>query len=101
MYFGSIRELGYELYKVDWQRRISADRQMDLLKDYYDYTLASGEEDYAYEDYLFDNGYNGELYVSFDEFEENEYQDQEYMETLFSKEQYKEYLKDVQGDVQT
>lgn len=53
----------YELYKIDWceQRNIS-------LKD----AIANKE-----------NGINGEMYVCFDEFMDNEYQDKEYMDYLY------------------
>lgn len=102
-----IKELAYELYKLDWMRRISVDRQMDKMKDYYDECVITRlnpcdgvvEPQYtmSFEDYLSDSdGYNGELYAYFYEFIDNEYQDNEYMKTLFDNDNmYQIYLEDV------
>ena len=45
-----IYHLAYELYKIDWLRRISADRQMDAMKDYYE-DLVNADE-YSFDDYI-------------------------------------------------
>ena len=34
----NIANLCYELYKIDWMSRISAERQIDTLRRYYDET---------------------------------------------------------------
>ena len=72
-----IQKLAYELYKVDWMQRISAERQKDALRNYY-------EEDWTctFKEYLEDQGYSGELYVCFGEFLNAEYQDKEYIKEL-------------------
>lgn len=93
----TIRELAYELYKIDWkdQHKITPEIEMYCLEDYYE-GLVDNHTNYTYEDYLMNFGYYGELYVCFDEFLDNEYQDKEYMEELFDdKTLYKEYLDDI------
>ena len=104
-----IKELAYELYKLDWMRRISTDRQMDIMKNYYEECVTIGLNPYtgdadlqytmSFEDYLSDaNGYNGELYVCFEEFIDNEYQNEEFIKTLFGDNNnlYQVYLEDIQ-----
>lgn len=94
-----IKELAYELYKVDWMRRIIPERQAHTIIDYYLNTEADFREEYSLEDYLFDNGFNGEIYVCFEEFLETEYLDKEYIFRLFNiKTLIKEYLEDIGED---
>lgn len=79
-----IKKLCYELYKIDWKRKhISADIEMDNIKDYYE-GLVDGDIDYTYEDYLFEFGYNGELYACYEEFLEKEYLNMSYMIELLN-----------------
>lgn len=93
-----ISQLCYELYKVDWKRRhmITADREMDTVKSYYE-TLIDGvsnygsddfldDTEYTYDDYLNDFGYDGELYVCYEEFWDNEYRDEDYICGLLNDE---------------
>lgn len=92
-----IRELCYELYKIDWMNHISHNRQMDALKNYYEDLHISYDGDYTFDDYLFDNGYDGELYVCFDEFLQNEYLDEDYIKEylLDNDELIKQYEDDI------
>lgn len=78
-----IAHLCYELYKIDWKRShmITADREADAIKDYYE-GLIDSDDAYTYEDYLNEFGYNGELYVCYEEFLEYEYLNYVYMHTL-------------------
>lgn len=89
----TIKELCYELYKTDWMQRISADRQMDAWKNYYqDWDGRDNEACNFHDDYLSQNGYDGELYVSYDEFLESEYTDEEYIRQLLDNEElFEEY----------
>ena len=93
----TIRELSYELYKMDWMRRISCDIQMDTLKDYYQETTEEDREVYTFEDYIFEFGYQGRLYACYNEFLRAEYLDESYMRSLFYKndELFKEYQEDL------
>ena len=83
-----IRELCYELYKVDWKRdhMITADREMDSIKDYYEFLLEFDYNGnlYTYDDYLEEFGYDGELYVCYEEFWDNEYLDEQYICSLLN-----------------
>lgn len=96
----NIVDLAYELYKIDWMRRISADRQIDALKDYYEtLTFADEEEtEYSFDDYLEVGGYDGELYACFDEFLDCEFLDKTYMKKLLNNNsliaEYEKYLKE-------
>ncbi len=100
MYFcegTAIEDLAYELYKVDWMRSISAKRQAKALKNWYKETDEEEREDYTFEDYLDEVGFDGEIYACYDEFLDNEYQDEEYMQKLLgSKKLFAEYLKSLE-----
>lgn len=78
-----IRKLCYELYKIDWKHShmITKEREMDSIKDYYE-GLIDNDNEYTYEDYIEEFGYDGELYVCFEEFCNAEYYDVDYMRTL-------------------
>ena len=78
-----IRKLCYELYKIDWKHShmITKEREMDSIKDYYE-GLIDNDIEYTYEDYIEEFGYDGELYVCFEEFCDAEYYDVDYMRTL-------------------
>lgn len=101
-----ISKLCYELYKVDWKRNhmITADREMDSIKDYYEcvedmsipYFTLDGSE-YTYNDYLEEFGYDGELYVCYEEFCEIEYLDYGYICSLLDNEKLiTMYRKDIE-----
>lgn len=98
-----IYQLVYELYKIDWMRRISADRQMDALKDYYEhlesdwYYLNDRETIMSFDKYICEFGYDGEIYVCLEEFYNNEYLDRDYVKQLLGNDklyaEYEEHLK--------
>ena len=78
----NIRKLCYELYKIDWKHsHITKEREMDSIKDYYE-GLIDNDIEYTYEDYIEAFGYDGELYVCYEEFCDAEYYDVDYMRTL-------------------
>ena len=78
----NIRKLCYELYKIDWKHsHITREREMDSIKDYYE-GLINNDSEYTYENYIEEFGYNGELYVCFEEFCDAEYYNVDYMRTL-------------------
>lgn len=93
----TIRELAYELYKMDWMRRISCGVQMEVLKEYYQETTEEDREVYTFEDYVLEYGYSGQLYVGFNEFLRAEYLDEFYMKSIFYKNDklFKEYQEDL------
>ena len=95
----TIRELAYELYKMDWMRRISCGIQMEVLKKYYQETTEEDREVYTFEDYVLEYGYSGQLYVGFNEFLRAEYLDEFYMKSIFYKNDklFKEYQEDLKA----
>ena len=91
------RQMAYELYKLDWMRRISTERQMDEVKNWYQECDRAFREEYTWEDWIEDNGYSGELYVCYDEFLGAEYFDREYMKALLDNDElFEEYENDIQ-----
>ena len=79
------RELLYEIYKVDWKRShiIFPQREIDVIVDFYEAKNEGDiDENMTIAEYIEDVGYSGELYVSFNEFLENEYTDGQYMNFL-------------------
>lgn len=96
-----IRELCYELYKVDWKHShmITAQREMDSIMDYYECVTDSNFEEYTYNDYLEDFGYQGELYACYDEFLDAEYRDVDYMRALLDDDKLVNlYHKDIEEE---
>ena len=92
----TISELGYELYKIDWERRISAERKQDVWKNYYQ---DANIKDYPFLKYFEDVGYDGELYVWYDEFLNAEYLNELYMKELFDNDElFAEYQKDLKDN---
>ena len=95
-----ISKLCYELYKVDWKHShmITAEREMDSIKNYYE-DLVDDEDEYTYDDYIEEFGYDGQLYVCYEEFCDMEYHDKEYMcELLDNDELIKQYYTDIEND---
>lgn len=89
-----ISKLCYELYKIDWKftHMITREIEMDSLKNYYE---EIEDKIYTYKEYLEDFGYNGELYVSYEEFCDNEYCDEQYIcELLGNDRLIKQYYAD-------
>ena len=93
-----IYELCYELYKIDWMKRISAERQADALKNWFEET--DDKNEYTFDSFISEHGYDGELYVCFDEFLDNEYLDREYIEALLDNDcLYEMYAEDLDGKI--
>ena len=98
----TIKELCYELYKIDWKLNhgVTFRFEEENLKLYFD-CCASFEfdNDYTYNDFVEEYGYEGRLYVCYEEFLDNEYTDKDYIKTLISEEiLYQKYLKDIEED---
>lgn len=92
----NIKLLCYELYKIDWVRtHISTIRELNSLKKYY---MNNNDLDYknfmnSYNNELNTVGYDDEMYVSFDEFIDNEFNDKEYIKSLLNdNDLYNQYL---------
>lgn len=93
----SIRQLAYELYKIDWMRQISPERQMDSLRQYYDDKKLCPGDTSVYNDIIDEFGYDGDIYETFDEFLESKYLEADYMKALLNSSQYEDYEKDVEN----
>lgn len=92
-----IKRLCYELYKIDWKpsHMITVEREMDAIKDYYE-GLVNDDTEYTYDDYIEEFGYDGELYVCYEEFCNTEYNNEEYMCELLDNERLISlYRKDI------
>lgn len=80
----------YELYKQDWiNTHTTASARLQAIRDYMLYIQEELEEFgedadiMPFEEYIYEQGYRGcGLYVSYDEFEENEFRNREYMKSL-------------------
>lgn len=90
----TIANLCYELYKVDWEDRISTEQKMTALREYYDEITENdiNPTDYLFEDFLSEYGYDGDYPVCFQEFMDNEFLDTEYMESLLTPKQFVDYI---------
>lgn len=98
-----IKEMCYELYKLDWKdsHNITSKIELEYIKDYYMSTGFNEDDDcdmnYTYNDYLDEFGYNGELYANYNCFLDNEYFNSEYIiKLLNNKSLIIEYYKDIQ-----
>lgn len=94
-----IRELAYTIYKINWMRHISAEQMSDIVKDYFDECQSLRDEgimpDQTLDEYIEERGFSGQIYVCFDEFMQSEYKDREYIQSLLSESQFKQYLDDI------
>ena len=80
----------YELYKQDWvNTHTTAESRLQAIRDYMLYIQEEIKEYgddcgiMTFEEYIYEQGYRGcGLYVSYAEFEENEFRNREYMKTL-------------------
>lgn len=79
----TIKEICYELYKQDWCQKhgIRTRQKLNSVKNYRKFCKEQGldEESYKYIEYLNQFGYNGQLYVSYEEFLKTEYLDDSYI----------------------
>ena len=98
-----ISEVAYELYKQNWidthttpQMRLNAQRDYQLYK-MEELERNNDDDIMSFEDWIFEQGYEGGiLYVSFDEFLDNEFQDKEYIKDLLHNVVlYADYLLDL------
>mgnify|MGYP003288543240 CR=1 FL=1 len=89
-----ILEIAYELYKFEWlQNEISPQELFDAWQEYYDYVIEcieNDEHELSFDGWVWDynNGFKGMMYVSIDEFEDNEFKNANYMKYLLSEKQF-------------
>ena len=104
----TIKEKAYQLYKLDWLNSHGYTmediiyRVMSILDendfDFKNFNMSGNDARYVL-DLLEEIGFNGEIYVCFDEFLNNEYQDEGYIMALLDNEAlFEEYLKDIEEE---
>lgn len=88
--YDNIRDIAYMMYKIDWvNSHISAERQLEAARQYYDYLqecISEGYQETSFEEWIEENGFGGAIYVCYDEFCGSEYCDKEYMRNLLKNE---------------
>lgn len=91
----NIREIAYSRYQMDWmvQRGYTMD---DLMRGVFDYVEDSGKPTLSsYYNWKINDGFNGEIWVSFEEFLNNEYTNVSYMSQLLTTEEFESYITDI------
>jgi hypothetical protein len=92
----NIKQIAYEKYKLNWMLRhgYTLTQLIEELAD----CMEEVHEDLNVVSYVweYDYGFGGEIWVCFDEFIVNEYQDKHYMKQLLTKAEYDEYRKEVE-----
>lgn len=94
----NIKQIAYEKYKLDWMKRHGY-TLIDLIKELQS-CLEEVDEDEAidlneiFEDWEFDCGFHSEIWVCYEEFLENEYQDKEYMREILDDVDFSEYCEE-------
>ena len=78
-----ISEMCYMLYKTDWKKQhgITTKKKAETIKNYLQFMKENGldKDSYPFDDYLEEFGYDGELYVCYEEFLGAEYLDHDYI----------------------
>lgn len=79
-----LKKIIYELYKVDWEQehKITPNIKRSFMIDYYKYLF--NPEAYSFQDYLEEFGYDGELYLSFEDFLKEIYFKEDYVRKLIN-----------------
>lgn len=91
-----IQEIAYELYVQEWlEEHTTKEERIKTLKGYYNDVITYGYEE-SFGEWIFEYGYSNGIYVCFDEFFDNEYQDVDYMKQLLKyKSLIEVYLQDI------
>lgn len=86
-----IKKIAYEKYKLDWMLRHGYTLE-DLVRSLSD-CMEEVNEDFVvvFDIWESDYGFGSEIWVCFDEFIDNEYQDKGYMKQLLTWEEYEKY----------
>lgn len=91
----NIKQIAYEKYKLDWMMR-NGYSLSDLIRKVGEYMEESDEDIVcSFDMWEYDCGFGGEIWVCFDEFLENEYQDEEYMRSILDDVSFREYCEEV------
>ena len=91
-----IRDIAYEKYRFNWM--LSRGFNIETLLESLDNFITEGNYNdnfslnNVFSDWEYECGFNGECYVSYEEFLHNEWEDKNYMFELLNNEEYQMYL---------
>ena len=91
----NIKKIAYEKYKLDWMLHHGY-----TLKDLVSELSGCMEEEEeelvdVFDIWESDYGFGSEVWASFDEFIDNEYQDESYMKQMLTRSEYQKYQEDL------
>jgi hypothetical protein len=92
----NIKQIAYEKYKLDWMLRHGYTLTQLINELAYYMEEANDDLETVFDVWEFDYGFGSEIWVCFDEFIVNEYQDKHYMKQLLTNAEYDEYRKEVE-----
>lgn len=101
-----ISKLAYELYKAAWiHTQTTLESRKNTIIAYYQHMqscLETGLEPQPYEEWLLENGFNGKIYVNYEEFCDEEYHDKDYICQLLNNDKtlLKLYYLDIDNDTE-
>ena len=92
----NIKQIAYEKYKLDWLLRhgytlTDLIAELDLIQE----SDPCESISQLFTDWESDFGFNSEIWVCYQEFLDNEYQDKGYMRQLLNWEEYENYKEDI------
>ena len=99
-----VSEMVYALYVQNWiDENTTAEMRLQNIREYYSYCqecLAEDEDPESYEDWLFESGFHGSLYVCYDEFCDAEYRDEDFVRSLLCNNEslMDLYFQDIDND---
>ena len=90
----NIREIAYRKYQLDWMisHKLSVNDIYKVVKEWSEDPDSNMD---SFDKYIEETGFNGSLWVCYDEFLEAEYTDAAYMKYLLTPDEYKKYCKDI------
>lgn len=91
----NIKTIAYRKYQLDWMIRhgYSLYQLMDMLTEIQNEDLSVSIND-CFDEFEFTVGFAGVIWVSYSEFLDNEYQDEDYMKELLTVKEYYIYKKE-------
>ena len=90
-----IKKIAYEKYRLDWMLKhghtlTNLMDELDSMQEESDDTVSQ-----LFIDWEYGFGFGSEIWVCFDEFIDNEYQDRGYMQQLLNWEEFEKYEEDI------
>jgi hypothetical protein len=90
----NIKKVAYEKYRLDWMLShgytlTDLTNELDLLQEENNDSVSQ-----LFADWEYGFGFNSEIWVCYEEFLDNEYQDAEYMRAILSDTEFKQYCEE-------